>query len=205
MRIELTGVAGEQTDSVMSEEELFQTALNKNGESFKLWSAYVQWIEKQWQDDALTSDNVGELMTVSYILNCLKVVMYLNKLLNISLSQNACRKATSLLPSLVDSTAERNRIKDYVLGSYVVLSARINGIKKARETYKRLINNSFPTLAFYKACLQVEEEYGKSHSAVNQSQYLYEMALRLNIDREGMSRPSVSSFKVSHCSKVSLI
>jgi hypothetical protein len=50
-----------------------------------------------------------------------------------------------------------------------------------------LINSSFPTLGFYKACLQVEEEYGKGQSALTQSQYLYEMALRLNSDKEGTS------------------
>jgi hypothetical protein len=85
----------------------------------------------------------------------------------------------------VESTAERDAIKDYVLGSYVVLTARIAGIKKARDTYKRLINSSFPTLAFYKACLQIEGEYGKGKTSVSQSQYLYEMALRLNDDKEG--------------------
>lgn len=66
-----------------------------------------------------------------------------------------------------------------------MLAARMSGIKKARETYKRLINGSFPTLAFYKACLQVEDEYGHGQTAVSQSQYLYEMALRLNVDKEG--------------------
>jgi hypothetical protein len=63
----------------------------------------------------------------------------------------------------------------------------MSGIKKARGTYKRLINSSFPTLGFYKACLQVEAEYGKGQSALTQSQYLYEMALRLNSDKEGTS------------------
>lgn len=85
----------------------------------------------------------------------------------------------------MESTSDRNTIKDYVLGSHVVLAARMSGIKKARETYKRLINGSFPTLAFYKACLQVEGEYSKGQTAVSQSQYLYEMALRLNVDKEG--------------------
>ncbi|GAB5585659.1 U3 snoRNP protein [Umbelopsis nana] len=159
-RINLVNDNQTQTDSAMTENQLFQTALDSNGESFKLWSAYVQWIERKWQDDALTSDIVDDLFT------------------------NACRKATTLLPSLVESTADRNAIKDYVLGSYVVMSARISGIKRARDTYKRLINSSFPTLGFYKACLQVEEEYGKGSSAVNQSQHLYEMALRLNTDKE---------------------
>lgn len=160
LRIELVNNTQTQSESVMAEDQLFQTALGKNGASFKLWSAYVEWIEKKWQDDVLKSDIVDELMT------------------------NACRKATALLPSLVESTSDRNTIKDYVLGSHVVLAARMSGIKKARETYKRLINGSFPTLAFYKACLQVEGEYGKGQTAVSQSQYLYEMALRLNVDKE---------------------
>ncbi|CAM0143018.1 U3 snoRNP protein [Umbelopsis sp. WA50703] len=159
-RIELVNDTEEVTESVESEEQLFQLALNKNGESFKLWSTYVDWIEKKWKDDALNREAVDELMVI------------------------ACRKATTLLPSLVESTAERNRIKDYVLGSYVMLSAKISGIKKARETYKKLINTSFPTLAFYKACLQLEEEHNLSQSSSTQSQYLYEMALRLNVDKE---------------------
>ncbi|KAH8555222.1 U3 small nucleolar RNA-associated protein 6-domain-containing protein [Umbelopsis sp. PMI_123] len=159
-RIELVDNTQTQSESVMAEDQLFQTALNKNGASFKLWSAYVDWIEKKWQNDALKPDTVDELLTT------------------------ACRKATTLLPSVVESTAERDAIKDYVLGSYVVLTARIAGIKKARDTYKRLINSSFPTLAFYKACLQIEGEYGKGKTSVSQSQYLYEMALRLNDDKE---------------------
>ncbi|KAI8576019.1 hypothetical protein K450DRAFT_258984 [Umbelopsis ramanniana AG] len=161
LRIELVDKTQTQSESVMAEDQLFQTALSKNGASFRLWSAYVEWIEKKWQDDVLQSDIVDELLT------------------------NACRKATALLPSLVESTSDRNTIKDYVLGSHVVLAARMSGIKKARETYKRLINGSFPTLAFYKACLQVEAEYGKGQTAVSQSQYLYEMALRLNVNKEG--------------------
>ncbi|CAO3681564.1 unnamed protein product [Umbelopsis ramanniana] len=160
LRIELVNNTQTQSESVMAEDQLFQTALGKNGASFKLWSAYLEWIEKKWQDDVLKSDTVDELLT------------------------NACRKATALLPSLVESTSDRNTIKDYILGSHVVLAARMSGIKKARETYKRLINGSFPTLAFYKACLQVESEYGKGQTAVSQSQYLYEMALRLNVNKE---------------------
>lgn len=49
----------------MAENQLFQTALSKNGASFKLWSAYIEWIEKKWQDDVLKSDTVDELLTVS--------------------------------------------------------------------------------------------------------------------------------------------
>jgi hypothetical protein len=56
-----------QTDSAMTENQLFQTALDSNGESFKLWSAYVEWIERKWQDDALTSDIVDDLFTVRAI------------------------------------------------------------------------------------------------------------------------------------------
>jgi hypothetical protein len=55
----------EVTESVESEEQLFQLALNKNGESFKLWSTYVDWIEKKWKDDALNREAVDELMVVS--------------------------------------------------------------------------------------------------------------------------------------------
>lgn len=53
------------TESVESEEQLFQLSLNKNGESFKLWSTYVDWIEQKWKDDALSEEAVDELMTVS--------------------------------------------------------------------------------------------------------------------------------------------
>jgi hypothetical protein len=65
LRIELVNNSQTQSESVMAEDQLFQTALGKNGASFKLWSAYVEWIEKKWQDDVLTSDVVDELLTVS--------------------------------------------------------------------------------------------------------------------------------------------
>jgi hypothetical protein len=64
-RIELVDNTQTQSESVMAEDQLFQTALNKNGASFKLWSAYVDWIEKKWQNDALKPDTVDELLTVS--------------------------------------------------------------------------------------------------------------------------------------------
>lgn len=65
LRIELVSNTQTQSESVMAENQLFQTALSKNGASFKLWSAYIEWIEKKWQDDVLKSDTVDELLTVS--------------------------------------------------------------------------------------------------------------------------------------------
>jgi hypothetical protein len=65
LRIELVNKTQTQSESVMAEDQLFQTALSKNGASFRLWSAYVEWIEKKWQDDVLKSDIVDDLLTVS--------------------------------------------------------------------------------------------------------------------------------------------
>lgn len=68
LRIDLVNNSETQTESAMSEDQLFQKALDNNGESFKLWSAYVEWIEKKWQDDVLANDVVDDLLTVSDIL-----------------------------------------------------------------------------------------------------------------------------------------
>lgn len=72
LRIDLVNNSETQTESAMSEDQLFQKALDNNGESFKLWSAYVEWIEKKWQDDVLANNVVDDLLTVSDIIFCCK-------------------------------------------------------------------------------------------------------------------------------------
>ena len=86
-----------------------------------------------------------------------------------------------LLPSLSAGPDDRTRIKDLVLCSYVDWAKEAKGIAGARTSYKKIIQNFYPTYGFYQKCLSLEKEGNDSNSV----EYLYEMATRLNNHKEG--------------------
>lgn len=88
------------------------------------------------------------------------------------------------MPSLTTSTEERDRIKDLILSGYVDWALSSSGIDGARTTYRKIIQNFYPTFAFYNTCLGIEKEHGKDDSI----EYVYEMALRSNDHKEGKRR-----------------
>lgn len=95
-----------------------------------------------------------------------------------------------LLPSLTVSTKERDLSKDLILSSYVRWSLDAGGIASARTTYRKIIQNFYPTYAFYKTCLEIEREHGDEKN--DHIEYVYEMASRLPNHKEGKEEISYS-------------
>jgi hypothetical protein len=85
------------------------------------------------------------------------------------------------------ATEDRNLIKDLILSSYVKWSGDANGgLPGARKAYKKVIHNMYPTFAFYKSCLQVENTLGKSDKDGQANvEFLFEMASRMDNYKEG--------------------
>ncbi|KAI8371436.1 U3 small nucleolar RNA-associated protein 6-domain-containing protein [Radiomyces spectabilis] len=147
---------------------LYKKALAQNMASFELWSSYNSWLILQWQENTMTNEALHEL--------------YLD----------ACNKATTLLPSVMASTADRNQIKDLILSGYVSWAAQAEGIESARKVYKKIIQTMYPTLGFYKQCLEVEDQHPDDGNACENVEYLYEMILRLNVDKADIYRAYIT-------------
>ncbi|KAG0170590.1 U3 snoRNP protein [Apophysomyces sp. BC1034] len=141
------------------QQELYDQALKTNPASFAMWSSYNDWLMNQWKEDNISNHDMDNLY------------------------MQACQKAISLLPSVMVSTNDRNRIKDLVLSSYVQWAAQASGIDAARTVYKKIIQSMYPTYEFYRTCVSVEKEYGDDSS--DHVEYVYEMATRLDNDKQG--------------------
>lgn len=89
------------------------------------------------------------------------------------------------------ATEDRNLIKDLILSSYVKWSGDANGgLPGARKAYKKVIQSMYPTFAFYKSCLEVENTLGKSDKDGQANvEFLFEMASRLDNYKEGKWEP----------------
>ncbi|CDH56617.1 u3 small nucleolar rna-associated protein 6homolog [Lichtheimia corymbifera JMRC:FSU:9682] len=147
--------------------KLFKKALDRCPESYSLWDSYNDWINKQHEEKAMSTEETDQVYT------------------------RACESVTSLLPSLTTSTEERDRIKDLVLSGYVDWALRTSGIDGARTAYRKIIQNFYPTTAFYNTCLGIEKEHGKDDSI----EYVYEMALRSNDRKEELYREYITHLR----------
>ncbi|KAI9317650.1 U3 small nucleolar RNA-associated protein 6-domain-containing protein [Dichotomocladium elegans] len=145
----------------------YKQALRHCGESYALWESYIGWIKQEWSKESLSIPEADKLFS------------------------SACESATSLLPSLTTSTEERDQIKGLVLSSYVHWALEANGIATARSVYRKIIQNLYPTYAFYATCLKIEEENNGEEDA----EYVFEMALRLKDHKEEFYRKYIAHLR----------
>ncbi|KAI8082717.1 U3 small nucleolar RNA-associated protein 6-domain-containing protein [Halteromyces radiatus] len=140
---------------------LFKQALENLPSSYDLWASYDDFLQRLSEENTLTSEEVNDL--------------YLD----------ACQRVTYLLPSVMTATEERNHIKDLILSNYIKWSADVCGIEAARMAYKKVIQSMYPTIQFYKTCLEVENTYGQGgQDGQNKVEYLFEMAVRMENSKE---------------------
>ncbi|KAI8073248.1 U3 small nucleolar RNA-associated protein 6-domain-containing protein [Gongronella butleri] len=146
---------------------IFQSALDQCPQAYDVWAAYNDWLQARDSDEN-DEDWTHERIDALY--------------------QAACDKATALLPSVTVETDERNQIKDMILSEYVTWVNTTAGIHAFRTAYARIITRLFPTFAFYKTCLQIENDHaqafldGKHDNAAGASiERLFEMATRLDM------------------------
>ncbi|KAI9010502.1 U3 small nucleolar RNA-associated protein 6-domain-containing protein [Phycomyces nitens] len=143
-----------------SQQALYKKALEQNPESYIMWSSYNDWIVRQWELNTFTTEEVDQIYT------------------------DAGFTVTQLLPSVTLSSNDRNKIKDLIMSSHVKWASKASGIQGARATYKKIIKNMYPTFAFFKTCLEIEEEQGKEHDTSSETESLYDMATRMDTDKE---------------------
>ncbi|KAL0093070.1 U3 small nucleolar RNA-associated protein 6-domain-containing protein [Phycomyces blakesleeanus] len=156
-RIDLAQVEGGKDES---QQALYKKALEKNPASYTMWSSYNDWIMRQWELKTFSTEETNQIYT------------------------DAGFTITQLLPSVTLSTNDRNKIKDLIMSSHVKWASRASGIEGARATYKSIIKNMYPTFAFFKTCLAIEEEESKEHDTSSEAEQLYDMATRMDGDKE---------------------
>ncbi|KAI7899389.1 U3 small nucleolar RNA-associated protein 6-domain-containing protein [Cokeromyces recurvatus] len=135
--------------------QLYETALENNPESLLLWTSYKDWILNN--DSHLLTEEMDQLLS------------------------HACERVTLLLPSVTSS--ERNEIKDMIQTAYTEWAAQTRGIEEARQVYKKIMKNSYPTYAFYMKCIEVENKYGDKTGQEN-VEYLYDRITSLQENKD---------------------
>ncbi|KAI7868170.1 U3 small nucleolar RNA-associated protein 6-domain-containing protein [Spinellus fusiger] len=157
-RIELAPTVGGKD---ISQKTLYKQVIEQNPSSYMMWSSYNDWLRSQWTQKSLSSEQVDQLYDA------------------------AGMQVMLLLPSVTESTKDRNTIKDLILSSHVQWAFEAYAIQGARTTYKKIIKTMYPTFAFYKTCLAIEEEHSKlTNSVSGEAEYLYDMATRIETDKQ---------------------
>lgn len=146
-------------DDQKEQHKLYVTALDCNPESLLLWTSYKDWI---LSNAKLSIEETDKLFF------------------------QACEKATALLPSVTSESADRNGIKQVLQSTYVQWAAESQGIEAARDVYKKIIKNFYPTYAFFMKCIEIEGQFGSADVTGQESvEYLYDRTTRLEDDKEG--------------------
>ncbi|ORX61554.1 hypothetical protein DM01DRAFT_1404333 [Hesseltinella vesiculosa] len=169
LRLDLLPTDTEADDALA----LYKKALQQCPHSVDLWSAYMDWILAQWDlcNSSKPSDEDWSLDRIDALL------------------RDACQTVTALLPSLVAETDERNQIKNLVLSCYVTWAKQAKGMPGFRTTYQYIIQHLYPTFAFYKTCLEIENNQEQDLLAAHQKpdlaseksvEHLFELAARLD-------------------------
>jgi U3 small nucleolar RNA-associated protein 6 len=140
---------------------LYRAALELNADSFALWSSYNDWMLTQWQEEV----NDKQDMEALYF--------------------KACERGAMLLPSLQIETEDRNRIKDLIQKSFVKWAAQADGALYARQVYRKILLNFYPTFEFLMACLEIENQYGDAKEGQDHVESLYDRIVRVTNDKQG--------------------
>ncbi|CAO3619014.1 unnamed protein product [Cunninghamella echinulata] len=144
-----------------SQLELYKIAIASVPESFEIWRSYNDWLQLQWQGSVIKTEELEELYF------------------------DACRKVTTLLPSVTVESNDRNMIKDLILTNYIEWMVEAVSIEAARKAYKKIIQTMFPTYEFYKTCLRIENEYFQNDkTGTSNIEYIFETLLRLENNKK---------------------
>jgi U3 small nucleolar RNA-associated protein 6 len=140
---------------------LYRAALELNADSFALWSSYNDWMLTQWQEEVNDKQDTEALYF------------------------KACERGAMLLPSLQIETEDRNRIKDLIQKSFVKWAAQADGVLYARQVYRKILLNFYPTFEFLMACLEIENQYGEAKEGQDHVESLYDRIVRITNDKQG--------------------
>ncbi|KAI8886444.1 hypothetical protein K501DRAFT_244139 [Backusella circina FSU 941] len=140
---------------------LYKAALELNADSFALWSSYNDWLLTQWQEEIIDKEETEQLYF------------------------KACESGALLLPSLQIETEDRNRIKDLIQKSFVKWAAQAEGVLYARQVYRKILLNFYPTYEFLMSCLEIENQYGEAKDGQEHVESLYDRIVRMANDKQG--------------------